>query len=113
MTYANEEKSFQDDCCQEGEYIIHLTEWRINNVEMNLATTYNCSRHFNSTRELLIYKVCWCKQCNQIEECKLNDGMTNPDYIQSVQDPIAYRLHPSEIPSQQRIQWPKCKQRAT
>ena len=113
MTSRNKRKCPQGDCSWEGECITHLTDLRINGLELNTATMCDCGRHFNRLWRLHINKTQWYKQCNLlIEECKLNNGMTNPDYIHNIQDPIVDHQYLTEILSRPRIQWPKSKQRA-
>ena len=46
-------------------------------------------------------------------ECNSNDGLMNQEHPHSVQDPIAERQRPGDIPSQPKIQWPKSNQIAT
>ena len=63
---------------------------RFNSLELNRDTTGCCGRYFNSLRGLQIHKVRCCKQLI-IKEYKSNDGIMNPDYTHSVQNPIADR----------------------
>ena len=74
----------------EGEYITHHTCSNGNKLDMNLATTCDCGREFNSLQGLRIHKAHWCKQRNSpTGECKSNDGLMNQEYPHSVQEPIA------------------------
>ena len=43
---------------------------------------------------------------NAMEDCKLNNRMTNPDYTKSIQGVISDRQYPSEIPISPRNQFP-------
>ena len=64
----------------------------------------DCGREFNSLRGLRIHKAYWCKQRNSpTGECKLNDGLMNQKYHHSIQEPIAERQRPGDIPSKPRI----------
>ena len=104
----------QGVCSGEGEYITHHNCSNGNDLDMNLATMCDCSREFNSLRGLQIHKVRWCKRRNSpTGEYRSNDGLMNQEYPHSVQEPIAERQCPGDIPSKPRIQWPKGNQKAT
>ena len=98
----------QGVCSGEGEYITHHTCSNGNKLDMNLDTTCDCGREFNSLRGLRIRKACWCKQRNSpTGECKSNDGLMNQEYPHSVQGLIVEQQRPGDIPRKPRIQWPK------
>ena len=83
-------------------------------LDMYPATTGDSGREFNSLRELRIHKVRWCKWRNSpTGECKSNDGLMNEEYPHSVQEPIAERQRPGDIPCKPRILSPKGNQVAT
>ena len=59
-----------------------------------------CSRKLNNLPGSRIHKARWCKQRNSpTEECKSNDGLMNQDYPYSIQEPIAERQRPGDIPN--------------
>ena len=98
------EKYPQGVCSGEGEYITHHTCSYGNNLDMYLTTTYDWGRKFNSLWGLWIHKAHWCKECNSpTGECKSNDGLMNQEYPHSIQEPIAERQCPGDIPSKPRI----------
>ena len=83
-----------------------LTSWNVNLLQRIIVLAFS-----TACEDCAFIR---CKQRNLlIEECKSNDRITNPDYIQSIRDPIADHQCPSEIPSSARIQWLKDNHRAT
>ena len=95
-------------CSGEGEYITHHTCSNGNELDMDPATTCDCSREFNSLRGLRIHKArCYKQRNSPTGECKSNDGLMNQEYPHSVQGPIVNRQRPVDIPHKPRIQWPK------
>ena len=109
MDNTMKRKCPQRICREEGEYITHHTCSNGNELDMNPATTCDCSREFNSFRGLRIYKSRWCKHRNSpTGECKSNDGLMTQEYPHSVE-----RQRPGDIPWKPRIQWLKGNQTAT
>ena len=70
MISTNEEKGTQDHSSWEGEYITHLTDFKINDMELNLAKMSHSGRHFNSPQAVYIHKPHWCKQWNLLKKVK-------------------------------------------
>lgn len=97
-------------CLYQGWSIItHLTD---SNGIYNLKTGYNMWTGQEIRQPVrLTYPQDTVVQV--IGQFKSNVWIINPDYTPSIQDPIAERLHPGEIPSKPRIQWPKSNQRTT
>ena len=104
MNSTTKEKCPPGVCSREGEYITYHICLYGNDLVMYLATTCDCGRDFNSLRGSRIHKACWCKQRNSpTGECKSNDGLMNQENPHSIQESIAERQHPGDIPSKQRI----------
>ena len=96
-------------CSGKGEYITHHTYSNGNDLDMYAVTTGDCGREFNSLRGLRIHKTRWCKRSNSpTGECKSNDGLLNHNHPHSVQETIAERQRPGDIPCK-----PKANQIAT
>ena len=71
----------QGVCSGEGEYITHHTCSNSNELDMNPATTCDCSQEFNNLWGLRIHKICCWKQRNShTGKCKSNDGLMNQEY---------------------------------
>ena len=105
MNSATDTECPLGDCSGDGKYITRQTDFKGNNLELDLVTMCDNDRRFNGLQSLCIHKACRCKQQNSpIGECKLNDGVMNLNYTHSVQDFIVEWQRPGEILNELRIE---------